>query len=180
MNIIYSVQLGEATGSEPVTLTEAKAQLKLSTTADDTLITALITAARLQIEQYCGVSIVGREVNLVCKLDACNMFELPYGPVTTATISATLLRVSAGGTDTLLTTDDYLIYGDHFVNFLPQTSGGFFAITYDAGYTNVPQALKEAVLHQVAYLYEHRGDEDTEGLSTTARMLAKTYRRVVI
>ena len=71
MNVLYSVKLGEATGSEPCTLAECKSQLKIDFSTDDTLLTALITAARLEIEKYTGVSIVGREVNAVCSLSGC-------------------------------------------------------------------------------------------------------------
>ena len=177
MNVIYSVKLGDATGSEPCTLSECKSQLKIDFSTDDTLITALIPVARQQIEQYTGVSIVDREINVVCKLDGANIFELPYGPVTLDSIELTLLA-AYGGTNETIT--GHSVYGDHFVQIQPEAAA-MYAITYDSAWETLPAPLKEAVIQQVAYLYEHRGDEDENlGLSPNARMLAKMYRRVVI
>ena len=180
MNLVYSVKLGEATGSEPVSLLEAKSQLKIDFSTDDTLLTALITAARLQIEKITGVSLVARQVDLIAKLDGCHLFELPYGPLDTTSLIVTKLKVTPGGTDELLTTTDYIVRGDYFAQLHVANGDGMFAITYDAGYTVVPQALKEAILHQVSYLYEHRGDEDINGMSATAKALIMPFRRVVI
>lgn len=176
MNVVYSVKLGEPTGSEPVSLSEAKAQLRVDTTADDTLITALISSARHQIEQFTCVSLVARSVDLVAKLDGSFLFELPYGPITnTPTVTELAMY---GGTNEPITTFDS--YGDFFIQIKPQVCG-MYAVSYESGYTNLPGALKSAVLHQVAYLYEHRGDDEgIDQISPTARGLAKMYRRVVI
>lgn len=51
MNVVSSV-LTTAPSTEPVTETEAKARLRLETTADDALITALIVVARQKAEEY--------------------------------------------------------------------------------------------------------------------------------
>lgn len=176
MNLSYSVKLGEPSGPEPCTLQQCKDQLKIDFSTDDALITALISAARAQIEQYCGVSIVDHEVNLVAKLDGCNLFELPYGPVDHTTIDLIQLAVSGGTNDEDPTFDTY---GEHFVQ-IKSYDDAMFAVTYTAGYTEVPEPLAQAVIHQVAYLYEHRGDEDIPGMSPTAKILANPYRRVVI
>ncbi len=49
------------TGSEPVTLEEAKAWIK-SDDADDALVTTLITQTRELVEEYLNLSIVEQEV----------------------------------------------------------------------------------------------------------------------
>lgn len=179
MNVSYSVKLGDATGSEPCTLSECKSQLKIDYTTDDTLITALITAARMLIEQYTGISLVEREINAVCKLDGCHLFELPYGPVDYTTLVIQQLA-AYGGTNTTVT--GYSLYGDHFVQIQPEEDA-IYALTYNTGWVDpaLPGALKEAVIQQVAYMYEHRGDENDDlGLSPNARMLAKVFRRVFL
>ena len=178
MNVTYSVKLGEPTGAEPVTLTEAKAHLKIDFTTDDTLITALITAVRVQLENYTGVSFVDRQVDVIAKLDACNLFEVPYGPA--ASLPAITELAILGGTNTLLTSTEFTRYGEigEFIQIIPNAAA--YAISYTAGYATLPAALKQACLHQIAYLYEHRGDEDINGISATAKMLLKPFRRSVV
>lgn len=179
VNLILDVSLGQPTGSEPITLAQAKSQLKIDFTTDDTLLTALITAARSQIEQYTGVSIVEREVIALCKLTGDNWFELPYGPVVGTPVVST---VSIGGS-TPETITDFDIVGTDFKMVCPgdNTIEYPFLITYDAGYTTVPPDLIDAILYQVAYLYEHRGDESgINGRSPVAEALARQRRRVVI
>ena len=179
VNLTLDVKLGQPTGSEPITLAQAKSQLKIDFTTDDTLLTALISAARSQIEQYTGISLVEREVITLCKLTGDNWFELPYGPVVGTPLVST---VSIGGS-TPETLTDFDIVGTDFKLVCPgdNTIEYPFLITYDTGYTNVPDGLKEAILHQVAYLYEHRGDESAiDRISPTAMLLARLYRRVVI
>jgi len=180
VNLILDVKLGEPTGSEPVTLAQVKSQLKIDFTTDDTLITALISAARAQIEQYTGTSIVEREVITLCKLTGDNWFELPYGPVTTASIVVSTVSIGGSTPETLT---DFDIVGESFIQVSPGDNDICypFLVTYDAGYAIVPPGLSEAVLHQVAYLYEHRGDESAiDRISPTAMLLARLYRRVVI
>lgn len=190
-NITVDCKLGEPTGSEPCTLDEVKKELKLDgITADDTLITALISAARSQLEVFTGLSLVGREVNTIARLDGCNMFELPYGPIDKDSLQVSALN-PGNQAATSLNSNQYSLYGDQFVNLVakgpvydPILSGGhvtgIFALTYDAGYTTVPKALKQAVIQQTVYLYEHRGDEVEDlQISATAWGLAKSFRRVV-
>ena len=180
MNLVYSAKLGEPTGSEPCTLQEAKDHLKVDYSTDDTLITTLISSVRHQLEQYTGVSYVARQVDIIAKLDGCHAFELPYGPAASLP-TITELKVLAGVSEVLLI-DQYTTYGGigDFIQIIPTERAGTFAITYTVGYTTLPTALKQAVLHQIAYLYEHRGDEDIQGISPTATMLLKPFRRSVI
>lgn len=178
MNVSYSVELGEPSGDEPCTLQECKDQLKIDFSTDDALITSLIAAARAEVEQFTGRSLVDREVQALIQLDGCFLFELPYGPVQSIT-SITALAIF-GGTNEVVT--DFDLYGDpgQFAQIKPKNCGTYTAV-YEAGHTVLPGPLRQAVIHQVAYLYEHRGDESgIDGMSPTAKTLAKAYRRVVI
>ena len=180
VNLILDVKLGQPTGSEPVTLAEVKSQLKIDFTTDDTLITALISAARDQIEKFTSTSIVGREIIALCKLTGDNWFELPYGPVDPDSIAVSTVSIGGSTPETLTNFD---VIGTEFIQISPGVNDICypFLITYDAGYTDVPPAIKEAILHQAAYLYEHRGDESgIDRISPTAIALARIYRRVVI
>ena len=190
VNILLDINKGQPTGSEPVTTAEVKAQLKITFTADDALIEALIPVARDMIEQYTGVSIVQRKVAVVAKM-AGSWMELPYGPVDPASVVVSTVGIG-GSTPETVETDAYSLIGTGFVSILMNNvipafgDPGIdtcwpFGIVYDAGYTDLPPNLRGAVLHQAVYLYEHRGDEnDIDGMSPTAMALAKLYRRVVI
>lgn len=48
-----------APSAEPISLAQAKRQLRVDGTDEDTLISSLISAARNYVEQYCAVQIVG-------------------------------------------------------------------------------------------------------------------------
>ena len=58
---------------EPLTLTEAKTHLKVEVTADDSLITALIQAAREEAEQYLNLKLITQTVTE--KLDCFPSYE---------------------------------------------------------------------------------------------------------
>jgi len=180
MNADFTVKLGDPTSAEPVTLQELKDQLKIDFDTDNTLLTLLVSAARDRIERWAGVSLVHRSVNNIVKLDGCNLYELPYGPVSDSnSVTVTFLSLSGGSMMSLGPT--WFIGEDGEFMQIKPPDAAMYAITYNAGYDVVPAALKTAVLHQAAYMYEHRGDESgIDGLSPTAMMLAKAYRRVVI
>lgn len=79
-NNYIDIKRSESSPTEPVTLTQLKAQLYITFTDDDTLLTSLITQARKAIENYCNISIVTQLVILTA--DLYDEWELPYGPVT--------------------------------------------------------------------------------------------------
>jgi hypothetical protein len=49
-------------------------------------------------------------------------------------------------------------------------------MTYEAGYTTLPKGLKDAMLKEVAYRYINRGDENVDGMSREAMVLASKYK----
>jgi hypothetical protein len=50
---------------------------------------------------------------------------------------------------------------------------------YDAGYITLPKRLKDAMLKEIAYRYENRGDVNVDGISKEATMLASTYKTTI-
>lgn len=71
----------QTTGTtEPITLDEVKNYLRLDNTADDTLITAMITNARLQAEKYLNSDILAKDREMfLTSID--EPFNLPYAPL---------------------------------------------------------------------------------------------------
>ena len=182
-----------------VTLAEAKAQCIVTYTDDDTLITSLITKAIKHVENYCNISILAQTVILTA--DLYNEWELPYGPVTGIQSVKTRAANEGSGPQTYNTaTSGWGYDGEEFLTFIPSEFGQFdvnapytgnptypypnrYRIQYTAGYTAVPDDLKQAVLLQIAWLYEHRGDEEaskydwTPGVCAAALKFADAYKR---
>lgn len=182
-NAIISVEdVSDESGviTEPVTLQEVKDYLRLdgyvdaedSTSDDlsefdfdDDLIEEMITACRQLMEQKSGLSLVNHTWEAVIT-NLCGMIEIPYGPV----ISITSLLDCEG---TEIESEYYKIIGNKW-KYLAYPCNDNMTITYEAGYSELPKAIKLDLLRLVAYMYENRGDMTVEGF---ASQLARAYSR---
>lgn len=153
-------------GPEPVTLQEAKTQLRVTFADDDTEITALITKARKSIENYCNRSIVYQRILLVA--DMCESWELPWGPVIGLEAVQNNSSQSGSGPVTYAdTTSGWKVDGSLF----QPVEGRRYRLTYTAG-DYCPEDLKQAILTQITFLYENRGESS---VSPSAKDLAAPY-----
>lgn len=152
--------------AEPATYEEALVQCNIDDQAQDhALIEAYITTARQQCEAYTGIGFIYRTVQAVVRNELGDIY-LPYGPID-ALVSATnkegdVLTATLEGVK-WKTVKNTFLYG---------------TLTYTAGYTTLPTVFKTALLQQVAYLYEHRGDEQAGQFSPVAKSLLQPHRRV--
>lgn len=183
--ILYS-KVTEAPANEPVILSEAKAWLKVDGTDEDAIITALIVAARRMCENYTGLSFVTQTREIKLDRFPCGFpykILIPYGPVQEITSFA---YVNSDGDTTILVQDtDYTADLNGYLACVwplstmigwPSTKYIANAVTieYVAGYQNndsvielqnrIPAEIKQAILMQVATLYENRQDEVAGGL----------------
>ena len=149
---------------EPVSLAEAKAFLKVEDTAEDGLITTLISAARLHIEGVTGRALLAQSWRVV--LDAwpdTRTVRLPVGPFISLTeISA----YDQGGGVHPIGLAQFFAEPDRFL--LPVSVAGMpslrerqgLEVDYVAGYgtepAEVPADIRQALLVLVAYWFEHR------------------------
>lgn len=189
------------TGSDPVTLAQAKSHLIITFTDDDTLITSLITQCRQAIEEYCAISIVQKTIVFIA--DLFKEWELPYGPVIGIQSVQTRTGTEGSGPATYETqTSGWEQEGYEFMTFIPSPNPGLnprspftghfqwgpdastnacgnrYKITYIAGYSTVPEALKLAILNEIAYRYELKGaDKEFIGICNSARVIAGPYKR---
>lgn len=177
-NNIWDVDFTE-TGAEPVTLAQAKAHLRVDFTDDDAYITALLTVGRMSIEGYTYLSLIQK--NLIVTCDMLKDLELPYGPILSDNDS--IILTDADG-DTVDPTT-YQITGVSFKTISSLTQKYFRAtLQYSAGYTAVPMLLQQAILNEIAFRYENRGDSaDTRksvnpGICEAAQVLAEPYQRL--
>lgn len=161
--IIYS-KVTEAPESEPVTVDEAKAWCKVDGTDEDAIFTRLIKVARIMCESYAGLSFITQ--TRVVKLDrfTCRDVILPYGPVTAVTEFA--YKDGNGDTQTVAA-DTYTLDTQsglakvRVTDTWPDTDRTLnnVEITYTAGSESAPEVAKQAILMQVATMYENRQDE---------------------
>jgi uncharacterized phiE125 gp8 family phage protein len=173
-NSIIDINKTEDSAEEPVTLEEVKAHIVVDHTLDDTLLTALITQCRKSIENYCSISMVQKTIALIS--DWNHDGNLPAGPV--VEISEVKFRADVRSDySTLVADQDFFLEGNYFTSNLQ----GRHKITYTAGPESIEDDLKLALLNEIAYRYESRGDQvnryaaQNVGLSEGADELLKPY-----
>ncbi len=162
-NAVLSVTFSNESATEPVTLQEAKDWCRIDVTDDDTLITKLIKAARLICEHYVNMSFIARTVTAKIH-NGQGDINLPYGPVTGA-----INYFELDGTTAI----------DNFD--LTEERGDNFIAVYPAGYADgtLPEDLRTAILTQVAFMYENRGDAKiATGLSLESTIILQPLRNV--
>lgn len=189
-------------GQEPVTLADAKRHLRVDFNDDDALITAMIVAARKAIENFCHISLVPKTITLWLKANEVpqsnymqpfqvreqfNEFELPYGPV--ASVDS-VTSIDSDGTTIIncVLNSDYYVTGKSYKSIKISNNFTNNVVVYEAGYAagTVPPELWLAILNELAYRYEYRGDPTNVrataftdiGVAQAAQILAKPYQRM--
>jgi hypothetical protein len=77
--IIQSVEETETGSTEPVSVSQLKAFLEISGTDYDTVLADLGEAARKQVEQYTGISMIEKDIVMYCETTPDDYFELRGG-----------------------------------------------------------------------------------------------------
>lgn len=171
---------------EPVTLAEARAHLRLDGTNEDTLLTALITAARVVLESETRRAFVTQNWRLLLDEwpgDTVTLPLAPVGAVTAVTIDGTQM-LDASRYDVALAGDAPRIVAKGGWPAPSRRVVGI-AIDFTAGYgaaSAVPAPLKQALLMLVAHWFEKREPvafgETTEEIPLTVAALIAPYRRI--
>lgn len=156
---------------EPITLSEAKAHMRIDHSAEDDVITEMITAARQALEDTSDLALItqtwremldawpqshhGRVVDLSKRpAQSITTVKVTSMDGTQATLPDTAYElISAGGLSRLVKTPTAIWPG-------PGRIAGGIQIDYVAGYgdaaANVPRALRQALLMVIAHVYENR------------------------
>lgn len=158
-----------AVSTEPVTLAEARLQIKAdSDTSEDNLITGWITAVRQLAEQYTGRALAPQtlEVALDCFPSSQERIDLPMSPVTSIT---SIKYTDTAGVEQTISSSAYALslYGDArsvaptYGNYWPSTQDvpDAVRIRYITGYAATPEVVKSALRLMIAWLNENRGSE---------------------
>lgn len=176
--------------SEPVTLAQARAFLKLDDTSEDELLGSLITAARLMVEAASGRILLDQSWRLVFdRWPADGAIRLPLSPVSAISAARVydVLGVAQPVVEGSLVLDaacDPPVM--RIVGELPELGRQRGAIEIDlvAGFgpqpDAVPAPLRQGVLRLAARWFEQRGDvasRDAEALPKDIALLIAPYRR---
>jgi len=152
--------------AEPLTLADVKMHLRLDGSAEDTLLTGLIAAARAYLEATAGLALITQTLRVY--LDdwpAGSMIQLPIAPLQ-GLESVTVYDAAGDPLAVPLTghmLDSAASPARLFLATQPPTSRPINGIEIDvvAGFGNtgaeVPDTLKRAMLMHVALMYELRG-----------------------
>ncbi|MBN4046377.1 phage head-tail connector protein [bacterium AH-315-P15] len=181
-----------APGLEPIVLTEAKAHLRIDHSAEDSTISEMIAAARQALEDASGLALITQSWQVALDAWPGPVVELPKRPAQ----SITEVRVTGlDGTATTLATSAYELKSAGGVAHLVKTPSalwiapgrlmGGIEIDYVAGYgsaaSDVPRALRQALLMVIAHVYENRellSREVGTPLPAGVDALLAPYRRV--
>lgn len=165
VNRIVDYTLTELGYGEPITIDMAKLYCRVSTgTIEDQLFAIFITAARMAIEKFAGISLVPKTATVFI-YNYCGLFKVPFGPV----VSPITI------TDEYGNNVDAIITGDMFPE-IKQAMSSPVQLNYMCGYGEIPAELKVAILDQINFMYENRGDtSDAIPLCQKAQLIAQKY-----
>jgi uncharacterized phiE125 gp8 family phage protein len=161
-------ELVTAPSVEPVSLSEAKAQLNVTSSSQDTYINTLIKTARRQVERYLKRALITQtwKVHYHC---FHSVMELPYPPITSVTH---VKYYDDAGVQQTLSTAFYWEdlksepgkimrkYDAVFPEVFPGRPNAV-EIQYVAGYgdaDDVPEDIKHAILMLITDYYDNRGE----------------------
>lgn len=170
-------ELVTAPVSEPITLTEAKAHLRVTDTDDDTGITTLITVARQVVEEESSLALFTQTRKLILEtwppsgriyltrppLQSITSVQYVDPDGVTRTFSSALYTVVGAVATPLkdLSTQDAAYLTPAYGQSWPSIRGtpDSVIVTYDCGWKTtaaIPEVVKQAILLTLADLYEHR------------------------
>ncbi len=172
---------------EPVSLSEAKAHMRVDMADEDTLIGTLIVAARVAAETEIRRVMISQSWRAFIEIWPAEGIGLPVQPA----LSVEAVRAIDGdGVATVLDSADYTFdVADGTVDLVNPIAGtAHYEVDFTAGYgatgTDVPEPLRQAILMLATHWFEHRSAvTDTDDGARTPlgyRELVAPYRRMTL
>ena len=164
--------------SEPVSLDEAKAYLRIDTSDEDAIISGLITVAREYCESFQNRAYLTQTWELSFDDFPDMPIRLPRPPL----VSVESVKViDSTGEETVLDPSDYIVDTDSEPGRIAFAQGKCWPsvelrpvnavkIRYTAGYgdsNKVPQSVKQAMLIYIAHRYENPDSDDVPDVVRT-------------
>lgn len=152
---------------EPITLTEAKAHLRVDVADDDTLITALIGSVRSMAESRLSRALISQQWRYDLEQFPVNAIVLPRPPLIAV---QEISYLDSAGVRTVINNTDYVVNVTSFRGSVQPVYGldwpdcrvepGSVRVTYTAGFgasaSDVPQAIRQWMLLQIGHFYANR------------------------
>ena len=177
-----------APASEPLTLQEAKDHLRFTDSSEDTLISALIVAARQHIENLTGRALITQTLEL--QLDgfpATRKILLPSSPV--QSVSSVKYYDTDGALQTWSSTE-YQVVTSQIVPVIAPASGydwpetdtdtlASVQVRYIAGFGNaaaIPEPIKQAMRLLIGHLFTNR---ESVVVGTISQIVPKTVEHLI-
>ena len=195
-NVHWSTDVVTPPAIEPVTLTEMKEDLRVDVTDDDNLIGFMITAARESVEAFLGRTIINttRDLFLDRFPGRSGTILVPFPRLQSVT---TVKFVDTAGVLTTVPSADFLVdtssepgritpSPDSLIWEETEAQIRAVEVRYVAGYgsatTDVPEAVRLAIMLMTADLYEHRETQSEVRLfeNKTVRSLLYTHKAAKI
>lgn len=171
--------------TEPVTLAQVKAHLRVDGEQEDTLLGQLIAAARDWAEQYLWRSLMEQTWEL--SLDAMpsgRAIEIPRAPLLSVT---TVSYMDSDGTEQTLAATSYIVDGKSSPGRIVLATGIEWPVTdypvnaltvlYKAGSTTaagVPESIRHGILMHIGHLYENRETVAADGKTASSEVPMST------
>lgn len=148
VNTIISSKVTE-TGSEPVSLEQAKLHAAIDFTDYDAILPIYLSAARQSVEKATGIALISKTVKLTVSMVANTVFRLPDSPVTQVNyIEPTISNEHPQDQSNVGVQNDFVMVA----------LDGIYDIEYECTVSSVPADLKIAILQVFTFIFNHRGD----------------------
>jgi len=146
-DFISQIKINSTLGNELITVQEAKDYIRVDTSADDNIISAMIVQSRIWAENFISKDIVPKNRTYYLRY-VDDRFDLPFAPVDSVS------TITIDGT----ATTDYELYGvDDSIVALNSLPSKEIKVTYiTSGINN--NLIKQAMLQLVSTFYDNRSD----------------------
>ena len=168
------IKINSTDGSEIVLVATAKDYIRVSTSADDNIITRMITQARIWCENYISKDIVSKTRTYYLP-ETNGLFDLPFGPISSIT--------SVKSDNVAI---DYTVLG--LDNESIELDGGYadkVKIVYVTSGLN-DSLLQQAIMQLTSTYYDNRADfssdqkSNVESIPTNVRDILNTYKSMYL
>lgn len=156
-----------AATDEPVSVADVKAQLRVTHSSDDALLSSLITSAREFIEQFTGRALAAATYRYSGKLKLLPLWPATLDSIAGLESDGITWTTLAEGDDFTYDADTNRIIGSAYCTHLVE----FTTVPGDA----IPQSLKDAIILRVQADYEGENGS-AERYRDAAATLAWPYR----
>lgn len=162
---MYGLVVAISPTTDPVSLAEAKAHCRVEQAEEDALLAGYIIAARQHLEQITGRALPVQSFDMTLDDFPCGSvpIALPRAP---ATSIVSIQYVDADGTTQTWASSNYQFDGSRDPArvvpapnvFWPATQNRLAAVTvrFVAGYSQIPEPLRHAMLLLIGYWYANR------------------------